>query len=69
MDRVRPPDSLRSVSAQDLPPLARRPFTEADGTYGRVLLVYPPEHGMSVWNGRDFAANGGGDSTCEVARR
>ena len=39
---------------QDLPPLARRPFTEVDGTIGRVMLVYPVEQGISVWNGRDL---------------
>ena len=38
----------------DLPPFARRPFTESDGTIGRVVLVYPPEQGISVWNGRDL---------------
>jgi predicted RND superfamily exporter protein len=36
----------------DLPPLARRPFTEADGTVGRVILYYPVEEGLSVWDGR-----------------
>ena len=38
----------------DLPPIARRPFTEVDGTIGRVVLVYPVETGLSVWNGRDL---------------
>ena len=37
-----------------MPAIARRAFTEADGTVGRVVLVYPPEHGLSVWNGRDL---------------
>lgn len=43
----------------DLPAIARRPFTEVDGTVGRVLLVYPIEKGLSVWDGRallDIAA-------------
>jgi predicted RND superfamily exporter protein len=49
-----PPDGLHVLQPQDLPPLARRPFTEADGTIGRVVLVYPVEKGLSVWNGRDL---------------
>ena len=51
---VDPPDGLREVSEVDLPAIARRPFTEVDGTVGRVVLVYPPEKGVSVWNGRDL---------------
>jgi uncharacterized protein len=49
-----PPDGLRVLVPSDLPPLARRPFTEADGTIGRVVLFYPVESGLSVWNGRDL---------------
>jgi len=52
--KINPPDGLRQLSPSDLPPLARRPFTEADGTIGRVVLVYPAEHGVSVWSGRDL---------------
>ena len=48
------PDHLRVLTGADLPPLVRRPFVEADGTLGRVLLVYPVEHGLSVWNGHDL---------------
>ena len=51
---LRPPSSLRVLHAQDLPPLARRPFSEADGTIGRVLLLYPPEQGLSIYDGRDL---------------
>jgi uncharacterized protein len=47
-----PPGDLRVLAPADLPPLARRPFTEADGTVGKVLLVYPVEEGLSVWDGR-----------------
>jgi len=50
--KLEPPDTLRVLTAQDLPPLIRRPFTEVDGTLGRVLLVYPPETGFSVWDGK-----------------
>jgi len=38
----------------DLPAIARRPFTEVDGSVGKVVLVYPPERSVSVWNGRDL---------------
>ncbi len=52
--KIDPADDLRLLKPMDLPPFARRPFTETDGTVGRVLLVYPPEKGLSVWNGRDL---------------
>jgi uncharacterized protein len=52
--KIDPPDGLRLVQPSDLPPLARRPFTESDGTIGRVVLVYAAEHGISVWNRRDL---------------
>ncbi len=45
------PADLKVLTAGDLPPLVRRPFIESDGTWGRVLLVYPVEKGLSVWNG------------------
>jgi len=48
------PDDLRLLTPEDVPSLARRPFTEADGTIGRVVLVYPIEENLSVWNGRDL---------------
>jgi predicted RND superfamily exporter protein len=43
------------LGAGDLPTLARRPFTERDGTVGRALLVYPAES-VSMWNGHDLLA-------------
>jgi predicted RND superfamily exporter protein len=48
------PANLRVLAPQDIPPLARRPFTEVDGSIGRVILVYPREKGISVWSGRDL---------------
>jgi uncharacterized protein len=48
------PADLRPLVPEDLPPLVRRPFTEVDGSVGRVLLVYPVERGLSVWNGKDL---------------
>ena len=50
-----PPAHLRALDARDLPELARRPFTERDGTLGRVLLVYPSER-VSMWDGHDLLA-------------
>ena len=52
--KVDPPPGLHELGPMDLPPIARRPFTEVDGTIGRVVLVYPAETGLSVWNGRDL---------------
>jgi uncharacterized protein len=54
INKVDPPAGLHQLGPMDLPPFARRPFTEGDGTVGRVVLVYPPETGISVWSGRDL---------------
>jgi predicted RND superfamily exporter protein len=51
---VDPPTELHELGPMDVPAIARRPFTEVDGTVGRVILVYPPEQGISVWGGRDL---------------
>lgn len=51
LEEIRPPENLGILGANDLPPIARRPFTEADGSVGKVLLLYPPERGLSVWDG------------------
>jgi len=52
--KIDPPEGLRALVPRDLPPIARRPFTESDGSIGRVVLVYQPDQGISVWNGRDL---------------
>jgi hypothetical protein len=52
--KIDPSPALRELAPLDLPAIARRPFTEVDGTVGRVVLVYPTEQGLSVWNGRDL---------------
>jgi predicted RND superfamily exporter protein len=52
--KIDPSPELHELTPMDLPAIARRPFTEVDGTVGRVVLVYPPEQGVSVWNGRDL---------------
>ena len=54
IDSLDPPTRLHVLRPQDLPALARRPFTEADGTVGRVVLVYPVDDNLSVWNGQDL---------------
>jgi hypothetical protein len=54
IDAADPPTRLHLLTPEELPALARRVFTEADGTVGRVVLVYPVEHNLSVWNGRDL---------------
>jgi uncharacterized membrane protein YdfJ with MMPL/SSD domain len=54
LDQLNPPDDLLELKPTDLPAIARRPFTEVDGALGRVVLVYPPESGLSVWSGRDL---------------
>jgi predicted RND superfamily exporter protein len=52
--KIDPAPDLHELTPMDVPPLARRPFTEVDGTVGKVVLVYPPEQNISVWNGRDL---------------
>jgi hypothetical protein len=52
--KIDPSPDLHELTPMDVPPLARRPFTEIDGSVGKVVLVYPPEQGISVWNGRDL---------------
>jgi predicted RND superfamily exporter protein len=54
--QLRPPPSLRVLGPQDLPPLARRPFTESDGTVGRPVLVYHASKNVSMWEGHDLMA-------------
>lgn len=54
IDALDPPTRLHLLAPEELPALARRVFTEADGTVGRVVLVYPVEHNLSVWNGKDL---------------
>ncbi len=54
-----PPADLRELGPMDLPPLARRPFTERDGTVGRALLAYHNSPQVSMWNGHDLLGIGG----------
>ncbi len=45
------PKDLAPVEMSDLPELARRSFTESDGTVGRIVYIAPIE-GRSVYDGR-----------------
>ncbi|HEY8923148.1 MAG TPA: MMPL family transporter, partial [Polyangia bacterium] len=56
IERLRPREDLRELGPGDLPPLARRPFTESDGTVGRVVLTYHAAGNVSMWDGRDLLA-------------
>ena len=49
-----PPPDLQPLRAEELPPIVRRPFSETNGTIGRIVLVYPTDKGFSVWNGKDL---------------
>jgi hypothetical protein len=49
--RLRPPDDLRVLTAQDLPISIRRYFTETDGTIGRPVAYYARD-GIPIWDGR-----------------
>lgn len=40
LDEYRPPETLKVLGLEDIPEAVARPFTEADGTRGRVLYVY-----------------------------
>ena len=47
----RPPADLRALGDADVPEKLRAPFTENDGTLGRVVLVTPPP-GHTAWDGQ-----------------
>ena len=51
LDAELPPAEIAMVDARDLPASVARPFTETDGTRGRLLFV---EHadGADTWDGR-----------------
>jgi len=49
-----PPASLGALGPDSLPALVRRPFTELDGTVGRVLLAYHAEGNVSMWDGHEL---------------
>ena len=51
IDESMPPEGLRPLRREDLPASVARPYTERDGTIGRLMFV---EHvkGMDTWDGR-----------------
>jgi len=53
LEALYPPESLRELHAEDLPALLRYPFTETDGTIGRVVLAYHDER-ISMWDGKEL---------------
>jgi predicted RND superfamily exporter protein len=40
LDELRPPESLRAVTIEDLPRTIRSAFTERDGTVGRIVEIF-----------------------------
>jgi hypothetical protein len=53
LEALTPPAGLRVLAPSDLPPLVRYPFTEKDGTIGRVVLAYHAEN-VSMWDGKEL---------------
>jgi hypothetical protein len=51
LDKHIPPEDLPTLGPGDVPRSAARPFTEKDGTRGRILIV-EKMHGESIWDGR-----------------
>ncbi|MCA9536128.1 MAG: MMPL family transporter [Myxococcales bacterium] len=51
LDEHTPPEDLRALTLADLPEDVARPFTERDGTRGRLIVV-EKARGESVWDGR-----------------
>lgn len=44
-----PAEALKSIAIADLPETVARPFTEKDGTRGRIVYIVPKQ-GQSVWD-------------------
>jgi predicted exporter len=55
IDEHMPPEDLRVLTLADLPVEAARPFTERDGTRGRLVLVEQQKK-RSLWDGRYLVA-------------
>lgn len=47
----RPPESLREIGLDDIPEVVARPYTEQDGTRGRIIYVYAHKD-ESLLNGK-----------------
>lgn len=46
-----PKDELKPIGIEDLPEQVARPFTERDGTRGRIVYIVP-KSGFSVWDAK-----------------
>ncbi len=55
IDEHIPPKDLRPLGDADLPEEVARPYTEKDGTRGRIILVEKAP-GYSIWDGRYLVA-------------
>jgi predicted exporter len=55
IDENLPPENIQTLGYADLPEPVARPFTERDGTRGRVLFV-EQQKGPSLWDGRYLVA-------------
>lgn len=53
--RFRPPDDLRALTMDDVPPFLASRFLERDGTRGRLLFANQASR-FDGWNGRDMIA-------------
>ncbi len=56
IDENLPPAHPARVGMADLPEAVARPFTERDGTRGRILFVERKKTGVSIWDGRYLIA-------------
>jgi predicted RND superfamily exporter protein len=54
-EKLRPPASLRALDDMDLPPEIAWPFTESDGSRGKILLATMGKD-YEVWDTRDTTA-------------
>jgi hypothetical protein len=48
-----PPEDLRVLEPEDLPAMVRYPFTETDGSIGKVVLAYHADN-ISMWDGKEL---------------
>ena len=53
LTELTPPENIKPLTMEDLPPELRRSYTEDNGTLGTPVYVYMAD-GMSVWRGKDL---------------
>ena len=54
LESLRPPDTLRVLTVDDLPRQVRESFTEVDGTRGRLIGIDADPKKYHDWNGHDL---------------